>query len=72
MIVGKCSNCGGNVVKAGLLVMHMFPPPPTCQACGATQQKGELPVVPMNPPVPPTRPWPFLPPPSSERSWAWN
>lgn len=47
-LVGRCSNCGGNVTLPE--IHHSVTiPVPTCQSCGATK-KNELPIIEMEQP----------------------
>lgn len=47
-VVGRCSNCGGEVVEP--VVFHsVVRPAPTCNRCGATAAT-QGPTIPMNPP----------------------
>lgn len=49
-VIGKCSICGGDVVKnTGPMWMVGEPPPPTCMECGAIPAEYALPVIDMIP-----------------------
>lgn len=47
-VIGKCSNCGGNV-SVPTVWYSVVPPVPTCEKCGATPTD-TLPIIQMQPP----------------------
>lgn len=49
-IIGRCSQCGGNVKVFTGAWMGTQPPTPCCESCGATP-KNTLPVIQMNEPT---------------------
>lgn len=48
IIIGKCSNCGGNV-SVPEVYHSVVPPVPTCDHCGA-KKKSDLPTIEMENP----------------------
>lgn len=48
-LAGTCGNCGGRVIRHGVLYMVGPPPPPSCERCGAIPQQYVPPVLPMAP-----------------------
>lgn len=47
--IGKCGNCGGDVMGHVGPWLGVLPPPPAqCASCGATTRASD-PVIPMNP-----------------------